>query len=297
MSLEIGTAFREGFTRTFARNGLVLVAVFVAIALLTAVLFQTFLLEGLEAFIEFQEGFTPEEMGLNETEYEESLNESRALHDQFQSDLTLALEFPASVAAGGLLALALFSEAATIVAVRVFASEATDNVPRELATDNVLLATLNGFVGGIVAWGLILLGSALFLVPGIFFAVVFFFFRQEIALNDKNFVQALADSWRIAKGNRVDVFVLGLVLLLVVSSITLAAGGAVGLVSSLGSDLLTAILGGVTLGGGVLGVFGTAVATRAYVQFDETAGESDVDSEEDEADPYAAALGPDDIPE
>lgn len=297
MSLEIGTAFREGFTRTFARNGLVLVAVFVAIALLTAVLFQTFLLEGLEAFIEFQEGFTPEEMGLNESEYEESLNDSQALHDQFQSDLTLALEIPASVAAGGLLALALLSEAATIVAVRVFATSETDDVPRDLATDNVLLATLNGFVGGIVAWGLILLGTVLLVVPGVFFAVALFFFRQEIALNDKNFVQALADSWRITKGNRVDVFALGLVLLLAVWSITLAAGGAVGLVSTLGSDLLTAILGGVTLGGGVLGVFGTAVATRAYVQFDETAGELDVDSEEDEVDPYAAALGPDDIPE
>lgn len=296
MSLDIGTAFREGAARTFARNGLVLVAVFVAIALATAVLLQTFLLEGVEALIEFQEGLTPEEMGLNESEYEESLNESRALHEQFQTELTLALGLPVGVAAGGLLVLALLSEAATIVAIRVFAAPATDDVPRDLATDNVLLATLNGFVGGIVAWGLIFLGLLFFVVPGVFFAVAFFFFRQEVALEDKNFVQALADAWRLTAGDRVNVFALGLVLLLVIWSITLAAGGAVGLVSTLASDLLTAILGGVTLGGGVLGVFGAAVATRAYVQLDGTADELDLE-DDDEEDPYAAALGPDDIPE
>lgn len=296
MSLEIGTAFREGVARTVARNGLVLVAVFAAIAVVTAVLFQTFLLEGVEALVEFQEGLTPEEMGVDESEYEQSLNDSRALHDQFQDDLTLAVGLPVGVAAGGLLVLALLSEAATIVAIRVFATSEADDVQRGHATDNVLLATLNGFVGGIVAWGLILVGSLFLLVPGIFFAVAFFFYRQEVALNDENFVQALADSWRLTKGNRVDVFALGLVLVLVVWSITLAVGGAVGLVSTLGSDLLTAILGGVTLGGGVLGVFGTAVATRAYVQLDGAADELELEDDSDD-DPYAAALGPDDIPE
>lgn len=294
MSLDIGTAFREGAARTVSGGGLVLVAAFVAIAVVTAVLLQTFLLEGVEALIEFQEGLTSEEMGLNESEYEESLNDSRTLHEQFQSDLALALELPVGVAAGGLLVLALLSEAATIVAIRVFATPA-DDVPRDRATDGVLLATLNGFVGGIVAWGLILLGLVFFVVPGVFFAVAFFFFRQEVALADKNFVQALADSWRLTAGDRVNVFALGLVLLLVVWSVTLAAGGAVGLVSTLASDLLTAVLGGVTLGGGVLGAFGTAVATRAYVQLDGTPDELDLDDEEE--DPYAAALGPDDIPE
>lgn len=315
MSLDIGTAFREGVTRTFSRNGLVLVVVFVAISLVSTVLFQTFLFESVEWLLEFHETSTPSEMGFeNESQYEQSLNDTRTLHDEVQAEQSLAVGLPLGVAAGGLLALALLSETASIVAVRVFATAETDDVPRELVTENLLLATVNGFVGGLITWALILvpLGVSLMVASAlwpagvlavvviapiwIFLAVVLFFLRQEIALNDKNFVQAMADSWRLTDGHRVNVFALGLVLIVVIWSIVLATDLTVRLVSILASDVLTAILGGVTVGGGLLGVFGAAVATRAYVQLDGTGGERDVDAD-DEADPYAAALGPDDIPE
>lgn len=295
MTLDIGTAFREGLSRTVARSGLLLAALFVAVALLSTVLLQSFVLEGLESLIEFQQGVTPEEMGMTREEYQESLEDLQTAHDQVRADLALAADIPLGVAAGGLLVLALVSEAVNVVAIRVFASDATEDIPGELATDNILLATLNGFVGGIVAWGLIVLGSALFLVPGLFFAVAFFFLRQEIALKDKNFVQAMADSWRLTKGDRLNVFALGFVLVVVVWAIYLSVGGAVGLVSTLASDVLAAILGGVFVGGGLLGVFGTAVATRAYLQLEETAPDVLADADEED-DPYAAALGPDDLP-
>lgn len=292
MSLDIGAAFREGARRTLARNGLLLVGVFVAIALVTAVLFQTAVAEGLETLIAYQESLTPAEMGMNESEYEQSLEELRTTNEAVQRNLTLAVDLPIGAAVVGLLVLAFLSEAATIAAIRVFAGEERAGVSRE-ATDGMFLATLNGFVGGIVSWGLILVASAFLLLPGIFLAVAFFFFRQIVALRDENFVQALADSWRLTRGHRLNVFALGLVLVLAIWGATLTVGYVVALLSATAADVLTAAIAGVTLGGGILGVFGTAVATRAFVQLTE----ADTTEEAEADDPYDAALGPDDIPQ
>lgn len=288
MSLDIGAAFEEGFSRTFSRNGLLLAAGFAVVALVTAALTQTFTVGLMDAMLEWLQGISPGEAGLSQQEYQEQLELFETERDRLRNNSPFALGLPVGVAAAGLLATALIAEAVSIVAVRVFAADDSDAVARSDVTGGLLLATLNGFVGGIVILGLILVGIPLLLFPAIFFAVVFFFFRQEVALKDKNFVQAMADSWRFTKGHRIAVLVLGLVLV-IVTILAEVAGGVVGFVSPLVAQVVSAVLGGLAA------AFGAAVATRGYVQVDRA--DTVVDDAPGDEDPYDAALGPDDIPE
>lgn len=283
MSLDIGKAFSEGFSRTFERNGIVLAAVFAGIAFLTTILFQTLSVGIVEAMLEFVRETSPEELGIPQEEYEMTLEELETAAAGVREQMPLAQPFSATAAAAGLLVLALVAEAVSIVAVRLFETDETETIPRELVTRNILLATLNGFVGGIVVWGLIVIGLAFFVLPGIFVAVVFYFLRQEIAIKDKNFLQAMADSWRVTKGNRFEVFALGLVVVLI-SQLEIIAGFTEILFTPAGAAVLSALLAG------VLGVFGAAVVTRAYVQLDD---ESTAEPEPE--DPYDAALSADDL--
>ena len=293
MSLDIGDAFGEGFSRTFCRNGLLLAAGFALVALLLAVLQQTLLIEGTAAMLEWFQGLSPDELGLSQEEYDQQVTSLETQLEMLRENSPLALGVPAGVAAAGLVVVALVGEAVAIVAVRTFGADDAGSVAREDVTDNLLLATLNGFVGKIVVYGLIFVGGLLLLVPGIFFAVAFFFMRQEVALKDKNFVQAMADSWRFTKSHRIAVFALGLVLV-IVTVVAETAGGVVGFVSPLVAQVVTAVLGGLAA------AFGAAVATRAYVQLDRAraavdgAGGAGTTGDDD---PYDAALGPDDIPE
>ncbi|CAI50347.1 uncharacterized protein NP_4512A [Natronomonas pharaonis DSM 2160] len=294
MSLDIGQALREGASRTVEKNGLTLAAVFAGIALLTTVLFQTLTVGIAEAMLDFVQELSAEEMqeaGMSEAEFEEMTAELEAAAEEFRDTAPLALGLPVGAAAGGLLVLALVHEAARLIAVRVFATDSSDEVTSDLVTDNILLATLNGFIGGIVVWGLIIVGLVFIIIPGIILAVLFYFLRQEIALNDKNFVQAMADSWRITKGHRIEVFLIGFIVVLV-SRLEEISSTAVGVVSTPAGAVAAAIVGG------LLAAFGTAVVTRAYVQInDDDASDADVDETTDdiEDDPYDAALGPDDL--
>lgn len=288
MGIDIGQALREGASRTTGKNGLILAAVFAGIALLTTVLFQSLIVSATDSALAAFQSASPQELGLSAAEYDDAISEFETAREQAQSAAPFAVGISAGVAAGGLLLLALVGEAVSIAAVRVFATDEVGAATTDLVTDNVLLATLNGFVGGIVVWGLIIVGSAFLLLPGIALAVLFYFLRQEVAINDKNFVQGMADSWRITKGNRVEVFLIGAILV-IVSRLEEAASAAVGLVSTPAGTVTAAVVGG------VLAAFGAAVATRAYVQLDDAGDAAESGPDEEFEDPYDAALGPDDL--
>ena len=309
MSLDIGAAFREGLERTFARNGLLLAAAFAVIAFLTAVLYQTLSIGLFESLLETFQGTSPEELNLSQEEYDQLIADFETQLETLRENSPLALPLSAGLASAILLAVAIVAEVVSVVAVRVFATDRTESFPDDV-TDGLLLATLNGFVGGIVVWGLILvpillgliIASAgvqggqivvvplglLLVIPGVFFGVAFYFLRQEVALRDKNFVQALADSWRVTKGRRIQVFLLGTAVVLV-SRADVVVGSLLGFVSSVAGEIVASLLGG------LLAAFGAAVVTRAYVQLEAESGP--VAEPGDDEDPYDAALGPDDIPE
>lgn len=289
MSLDIGAAFREGGSRTVAKSGLLLVGAFVVIGLLTLVLTQTLAVGLAEAMLEFMQSVDPADAGLSQQEYERTVSDLEEMVSNAQQLYPLAVELPPSVAAAGLVAVALLGETASIIAVRVFAHEDPGAVSTDDVTGNLLLATLNGFVGKIVVWGLVFVGFAFFVLPGIFFAVAFYFLRQEIALQDENFVSGMADSWRLTKGHRIEVFAVALVVF-VISQLDVVLGP----LSAALPQSAVALLG--TVVGAALAVFGAAVVTRLYVQLREVAA-AEAEAAEAERDPYDAALGPDDIPE
>jgi hypothetical protein len=287
MTLDIGQAFQEGLSRLSGRPGLRLAAAFVVVALASAVVSQTLQVAGFEAMLETFRSASPDQLGVSRAEYDRQL---AALDDQVQitrENSPLALEVPLSVAAAGMLVVAVVAEAVSVAAVRAFAAPDGDAVDFEAVVDGLGMATLRGFVGGVVVWGLIIAGSVFLLVPGLFAAVAFYFFRQEVALEDRTVIDAMAASWRLTRGERLNVFALGL-LVVVVSQFDVVVSLLVGEVSVLAGTIVAAVLAG------VLAAFGAAVVTRAYLQL---TGTEAADEPGEPADPYDAALGPDDIPE
>lgn len=241
MTLDIGAALRDGAGRTLTRTGALLMAGFAVLGLTTVVLQQNYL-----------------------SWYFAWVAEMGALPAGFEAPtLPLAFGIPPELTALGTLVTALLAEAFRIVAVRTMVGDHPDSIPLELATRNIGLATLNGFVGGVVVLVLIGLGSLL-VVPGIFLAVAFVFVRQEIAVRDVNFVDAMVGSWELTAGDRIELLVLGVVWVTLLILVFLV-GNLLGLVLPSGSPVGPVV--DVLLGAPVT-VFIVASVARAYVQLE-----------------------------
>ena len=198
-------------------------------------------------------GFTPSEV--------------RTVADALDATTPLALGVSASVASGLVVLAGVLREVFRIVAVRTFAAD-----PTSLTRDRLrplVLPTLNGVVGGLAVWFLVGLGGVLGIlavvvggaVAALFLATSFFFLRQEIAVENRNFVDALNESWRVASGHRLRLLGLGVavVALTIVPLVVVRA--------------LFGVLFGPAVAwvawvcfGGPAAVFGTATVTHAYTQ-------------------------------
>ena len=139
----------------------------------------------------------------------------------------------------------LLTSPVLVVANRTLVSQFTDRIPEEFVLHRLGWATINSFLAslvilvsigmitvalfGLTGWGLITiadqtllgqlsgtsLGQALLigtsfvlLLPGAFLGVSLTFVGQEIAVKDKNVIEALVGSWRLAQYNRLRLFVL-----------------------------------------------------------------------------------------
>ncbi|QSG15372.1 hypothetical protein [Halapricum desulfuricans] len=175
--------------------------------------------------------------------------------------LTVDLSVPVLLV--GLLGLAILVEAIRIVAVRAFANDELDGVPRALAARRLPIATAYGFVAVILIYLAIVIVSALtfflLFVPALFVYLGLLFVRQEIAVSDKGPIQAISGSWGLVKGNRWTVLGLAVVLLVVAIGTWLPASLLAGPAGTVGAPLLS----GVNL------AFGTALVTETYVQLRE----------------------------
>jgi len=133
----------------------------------------------------------------------------------------------------------------------VIPSDATRRLGRTVAV-TVAAAILTGVA---VAIGLVFL-----IIPGLVLAVLFYFVKQEIALNDSGVVESVRNSIGIVRDN----FVATALLAIAIAVLGVVAGSAVGL---LPLPLSPAVLSAVTsVISGVFGVFGIAVTTLAYLQ-------------------------------
>lgn len=245
MSLQIDEALREGFQRTISRNGLLLVGAFLVFSLLNLVVSQS-LFNALEPVLLEQLSSLPQE---SFDQFRQSFDEPRPFAIGIPYTVGLALVIVAAVVAEGL----------RIVSIRVFAAEETGSFPGATATHRIVAATINGVVAGILVNLAVGAGLILLLVPGIFIALSFFFVRQEIAVANKNFVDAMRDSWALTGGNRWELLGLA-VILFVIGFVANSPSIVLGFVSPLASTVVGTAIGSVTT------VFAIAVTTRAYEQ-------------------------------
>jgi len=149
---------------------------------------------------------------------------------------------PASVAAvvvaASLLALAWLS----LVAIRTFVADERDAIPRGFWTDGVAWALPNLLVGGLLTSLLVTVGLVFLLVPGLFLLVGLVFVAMYVAVEGDDFVTAMRRSWGLARGNRLSI----LGLFVVVAALGGAVGVGFGLVSVVtalaGLEALTPLL-------------------------------------------------------
>lgn len=265
MSLDVGRAVREGVRRTMSRRGVGVVAIFLAVGVANAVVTHTFLDQYLllvEQLAEQGQVTSPPAEQLPET--------------------PLAVPLPVSVGTalwivGGLaLALVVVSETTRILAVRLFYEDA-HLVPASVLTRRLGRATLHGVVAGIAVRVLVLvglvLGGILLVLPGIALAIFllasFIFVRQAVALADEGFAGAIERSWRLSKGNRVELVLL--LLLLGTFAVTRVVVAVVTPADTVAGPLFLVALTG------VFDALGVGIVTRAYVQVEDETGESGED--------------------
>jgi hypothetical protein len=278
MSLDIGAAITEGVDRLLSRNGLVLVGAFLVVGVLSSVATQSLTVGLSEAALEFAQ--SPDAPpGTDVETLREQVEQTRA-------GSPLALDISAGLAFGLAFLIGILAETLRIVSIRLFYTPAGER-PADL-TSGLAFATVNGFLGGIVVAVLVVLGLVFLIVPGVFLALAFFFVKQEIAVEDSNFVDAMADSWALTRGERLNLLGLAIVLLVIgfVAFLPTIAASVAG--SSTASLAVGAIVSPIVT------VFGIAATTRAYAQLK---GMEPADPGEAEESEEVGALGPDDIPE
>ncbi|WP_276270694.1 hypothetical protein [Haloarcula litorea] len=201
MALQIGAALRDAGSRLVSRTGAILLGTYLLLLL------------GLQSMLNSLLATVYARMGLGAA----------------VEALPLVVDVPVAVAGGGVLLAILLTTYHSIVSTRTFVADARDRFPGDALTRNVPLAILNVFVGGFVYGLLVFLGSLLLLVPGLIAYVAFLFLVPYVAVEDRNFVDALGASYRLGKGNWLQLFVLVLVAVGGASVV----GAVVGVVGSL----------------------------------------------------------------
>jgi len=251
MSVDIGSAIGDGFERTVARNGLLLVA-------------ATFVLGVINGLV--TASFAPETPGPGPG-----------------PGMGTGTDVPFSVSPGVgaaiLLVVGILSLVVSIVALRTFVSDETESLPEDAVTRNMGWALVNIVVGGIVFVIVVGFGFLFLVVPGLFLLVSLYFWSVFVAVGDENFIEGFGNSWSLTKGNRIPLFALGL-LVVVIAGIVNVVFSIPGLFLGGGVDIVIS-----QLGSAFATVFVVAVTGRAYVQLRDTEGE-DVEADEN-ADPSA----------
>jgi hypothetical protein len=170
------------------------------------------------------------------------------------------LGLPVGVATAGLLVVYVAQLLLYVVAVRTFYSEERETIPREFLTHNLPMLLANLVVGFGVYILLVGIGLILLFLPGIYVALVLSFWYFECVLADRNFVEAFKESRELTNGIKVELFLLGIVLVglaLVTNLVTFAVGL---VLPQLATMTISSVLGG---GFSALSV---AVYTSAYRQ-------------------------------
>jgi hypothetical protein len=154
MALQIGRAFQDGIDEFLSERGAVFAGAFIVLGLVNGIIWASLTQRLTELFIG-------------------SLPSDAQTQAAMGGTAPLALDIPIAVAAVGALGLFVVSEALNIVAIRAFASDATDPIPDNVGRrlgKTVAVAIAVGVLTAIaVGMGLILL-----VIPGLVLALLFF---------------------------------------------------------------------------------------------------------------------------
>lgn len=255
MSFDIVTAIEDGFSRTVTRVGGILVGLFVGLQILQTVVSQSLLYRVLVHVFDVEQ-WLREEGELANVEQETG----QPIEEAIRENLPFAiLDVPAELLGVMLLALFVGAIVLQIGAIRTFTSDRTEKVPMELFTDRIVWTVLNLIAGAILYALIVGIGTLFFVLPGIFLAVVLFFFNFEIVVEEKNAVEALSGSWKLTEGHRMELFLLGLIFLILEMVVSSMLGFVAPSASVAGTIINTSVTTAVS-------VAGIAIAAQAYNQ-------------------------------
>lgn len=85
-----------------------------------------------------------------------------------------------------------------------------DSLDQEMFTQDLGMTALNMIAGSIVFSVAVVLGLLALIVPGLFLMVSLLFWSIFVAVEGDSFIDALKNSWELATGNRIDLFLIGL---------------------------------------------------------------------------------------
>ena len=245
MALQIGRAFQDGIDEFLSERGAVFAGAFIVLGLVNGIIWASLSQSLTELFI----GSLPSDAQVNQA--------------AMGGAAPLAFDIPIAVAAVGALALFVVNEALNIVAIRAFASDATDPIPDDVGRrlGKTVAVAIAAAVLTAIAVGM---GFILLVIPGLVLALLFFFVRQEIALNDSGVIESISNSIGIVTDN----LIAAAVLFVVLGVLGLVIGAAFAflpvslppMVSTTASTVLSS----------VVGVFSIAVTTVAYLHATES---------------------------
>lgn len=192
MTLKIGSSLVGGIRRVANRNGLLLMIAYLMLGAAWQIPFYSAVVTGLE-----QSGTPTENVALP------------------------AIDAPLAVSVSAAILMLLGLQWLTIVTIRTLVDGHTRTIPSEYYTRNIAPVLVNSLVGGLIYAVLMLIGSVLFVIPGIIAYVAFIFMIMYVAVEDKNFIAGFRDSWQLTRGHWLRLFGL---LIVIVAGIGLISG-------------------------------------------------------------------------
>ncbi|WP_338739588.1 hypothetical protein [Haloplanus salilacus] len=230
-TLDLSQTFRYAFGRIATRNGLLLVAAYVFVQLLSQATTQSLAAR---------------------------LTADRLPADAVGSLYPLAVDLPVAVSGGLTVVLFLCGTVLGVLTVRAFHRD-LEAFPTADHTRRLARTTVVALVVSLIVFLAIVVGTFLFVFPGIFLAVSLVFAVLVVAVEDAGVIESLKRSWALASGNRIRLFAIGFVLV-VASGIVGFVFSAIGAVAPLVGEVTGAVATG------VIGIFGIGLVVGAYRQ-------------------------------
>lgn len=181
MSLQVLDVLKSGLKNTFSTTGLELIGAFYVLNILTQLVNDSLVAQSVTSM------------------------------PSTGTATPLAIASVPSVVWGILLVVALVANIwLAIGALRNLVNRNFDSLDQEMFSEELGMTALNMIAGSLVFSVAVVLGLLALIVPGIFLMVSLLFWSIFVAVEGDSFIDALKNSWELTRGNRIDLFLIGL---------------------------------------------------------------------------------------